>query len=51
MKKFMNFKANDKMINHTIFWENVWNIITILLLLVCIVCVIVLFRSLGSLFS
>ena len=20
MKKFMNFKANDKMINHTIFW-------------------------------
>jgi len=26
VKQYMNFSANDKMVEHTIFWNNIWNL-------------------------
>jgi hypothetical protein len=51
MNKHMYFSANDKMIEHTIFWENVWNGISIGLLLATAWLVKELFSSIGTMFQ
>lgn len=50
MKQYMNISANDKMVDHIIFWDNVKNGITIGMLFGLAYLIKLLFQSLNLLF-
>lgn len=48
MKEYMNYSANDKMVEHRIFWDTIWNVVSVALAGVIIVGAIVLMKQMGS---